>query len=157
MQKITTFIAYENQAEEAVNLYTSVFKNSRILNVSRYGEDTPDQPGAVMTINFEIEGQEFIALNGGSHFVLTDGISLSVACESQEEVDELWERLSEGGEQGPCGWLKDRFGLSWQINPTILGRLLQDENPAKAQAVMQAMLKMSKFDIAGLQQAYDQA
>jgi predicted 3-demethylubiquinone-9 3-methyltransferase (glyoxalase superfamily) len=154
MQKITTFLTYNDQAEEAVNLYVSTFKNSRILSTSRYPEGSPGTPGALMTAEFELEGQRFVALNGGSHFTFTDGISLSVDCQTQDEVDYYWETLSAGGEQGPCGWLKDRFGVSWQINPRVLGELLSDPDPAKAQRVMQAMLKMSKIEIAELQRAY---
>ena len=120
MPRITTFLAYDEQAEEAAKFYVSVFKNSRIRSVTRYGEAGPGPKGSVMTVAFELDGQEFVALNGGSHFKFTDGISLSVDCKTQEEVDTYWEKLSEGGEPGPCGWLKDRFGLYWQINPTIL-------------------------------------
>ena len=155
MQKITTFLAYDNQAEEAVDLYVSLFPDSRILNKSYYGEDSPMPAGTLMTVQFVLAGQEYIALNGGSYFTLTDGMSLSVACESQEEVDFLWKKLSEGGEPGPCGWLKDRFGLSWQINPIVLGQMLGDEDRERAGRVMQAMLKMGKIEIAELQRAYD--
>ncbi|MCB0003591.1 MAG: VOC family protein [Anaerolineae bacterium] len=155
MQKITTFLAYDNQAEEAVNLYVSLFPNSRILNKSYYMEGSPMPAGLLMTVQFELAGLEYIAMNGGSYFKFTDGISLSVACESQEEVDFLWEKLSEGGEPGPCGWLKDRFGLSWQINPIVLGQMLGDEDRERAGRVMQAMLKMGKIEIAELQRAYD--
>jgi predicted 3-demethylubiquinone-9 3-methyltransferase (glyoxalase superfamily) len=155
MQKITTFLTFDNQAEEAVNLYVSVFKNSKILNVSRYGEGAPAPAGSVMSAMFELEGQEFIALNGGPHFAFTDGISLFVSCETQDEVDELWEKLSAGGEKGPCGWLKDRFGVSWQIIPTALGQMLGDKDPQKSQRAMQAMLKMTKIDIAALRQAFE--
>lgn len=155
MQKITTFLAYDNQAEEAVDLYVSLFPDSRILSKSYYLEGSPMPAGLVMTVQFVLAGQEYIALNGGSYFKFTDGISLSVACESQEEVDLLWEKLSEGGEPGPCGWLKDRFGLSWQINPIVLGQMLGDEDRERAGRVMQAMLKMGKIDIAELQRAYD--
>lgn len=155
MQKITTFLAYDNQAEEAVNLYVSLFPDSEILSKSYYGENAPMPAGTLMTASFRLHGQEFIALNGGPYFSFTEGISLSVACESQEEVDFLWERLSEGGEPGPCGWLKDRFGLSWQINPVVLGQMLADEDGERAGRVMQAMLTMGKIDIAGLQRAYD--
>ena len=157
MQKITPFLTFNNQAEEAANLYVSVFKNSKILNVSRYGEGAPAPAGSAMSVSFVLEGQEFSALNGGPHFTFSDGISLFVNCQTQEEVDELWEKLSEGGEKGPCGWLKDRFGVSWQIIPSILGQLLGDNDPAKAQSVMQAMLQMTKIDIAALKRAYAQA
>lgn len=157
MQKITTFLTFNNQAEEAVNLYVSVFKNSKITNVSRYGEGSPAPAGSVMTINFLLEGQDFIALNGGPDFTFTDGISLYVDCQTQAEVDDLWEKLSAGGGKGQCGWLKDRFGVSWQIIPSALGELLGDKDPRKAQNVMQAMLQMTKIDIAGLRRAYEQA
>ncbi len=156
MQKITPFLWFDNQAEEAINLYVSVFKNSKILSVSRYGEAGPGPAGTLMTATFQLEGQEFMALNGGPDHKFTEAISLFVDCKTQEEVDELWEKLSEGGEQGPCGWLKDRFGLSWQIVPSILGELLGDPDPVKSQRVMQAMLQMSKIDIAGLKRAYEQ-
>ena len=156
MQKITTFLTYDSQAEEAVNLYVSIFKNSKILSVSRYGEGGPGPKGSLMSATFLLEGQEFIALNGGPHFTFTDGISLFVHCETQAEVDELWEKLSEGGEQGPCGWLKDKFGVSWQIIPTALGQMLQDPDPHRANNVMQAMLQMTKIDIAALRRAYEQ-
>ena len=156
MQKITPFLWFDNQAEEAINLYVSVFKNSKILNMSRYGDAGPGPAGAVMTATFQLEGQEFMALNGGPDHKFTEAISLFVDCKTQEEVDELWERLSEGGEQGPCGWLKDRFGLSWQIIPSVLGELLGDPDPVKSQRVMKAMLQMSKIDIAGLKAAYEQ-
>lgn len=156
MPKITTFLTYNNQAEEAVNFYVSIFRNSQIVSVSRYGEGGSGPAGSVMSATFLLEGQEFMALNGGPHFTFTDGVSLFVNCETQEEVDVLWEKLSEGGEKGPCGWLKDKFGMSWQIIPTALGQLLGDKNPQKAQNVMQAMLQMTKIDIAALQRAYDQ-
>jgi predicted 3-demethylubiquinone-9 3-methyltransferase (glyoxalase superfamily) len=156
MPKINTFITYNDQAEEAVNLYVSVFKNSKIVSLNRYPESMPDLGGKAMSINFVLDGQEFLALNGGSHFTLTDGFSLLVNCETQAEVDELWEKLSAGGEPGQCGWLKDKFGLSWQIIPTALGQLLGDPDPQKAQNVMQAMLQMTKIDIAALQHAHDQ-
>jgi len=156
MQKITTFITFNNQAEEAVNLYVSVFRNSKIVSLSRYGEGGPGPKGSVMSATFLLEGQEFMALNGGPHFTFADGISLFVNCETQAEVDELWEKLSEGGEKGPCGWLKDKFGVSWQIIPTALGQMLGDKDPNKSQRVMQAMLQMSKIDIATLRRAYEQ-
>lgn len=155
MQKITTFLSYNDGAEEAAQLYVSIFPDSRITKVVRYGESGPGPKGSAMTVVFELAGQQYIALNGGSHFKFSDGISLSVDCGSQEEVDHYWDRLSEGGEQGPCGWLKDRFGLSWQVNPSILGRLLGDPDPARARRVMEAMLRMRKIVIADLQRAYD--
>jgi predicted 3-demethylubiquinone-9 3-methyltransferase (glyoxalase superfamily) len=158
MQKITTFLTYDHRAEEAVELYTSVFENSRIAHTSRYGEGGPGEPGAVMTIAFELEGQPYVALNGGPSFSFAQGISLLVNCDSQEEVDRLWERLTEdGGEPGPCGWLTDRFGVSWQIVPRVLSELLGDPDPTKAQAVMNAMLQMGKIEIAGLREAYKAA
>lgn len=157
MLKITPFLTFNNQAEEAVNFYVSVFKNSQILSESRYGEGGPGPKGSLMTATFVLEGQEFTALNGGPHFTFAQGFSILVSCETQEEVDELWEKLSADGEKGPCGWLTDRFGVSWQIIPTALGQLMQDEDPRKAQAVMGAMLQMSKIDIAALKRAYDQA
>lgn len=157
MQRITTFLTYNDQAEEAANLYTSVFPNSRILNVSRYGEGGPMPAGMAMSAEFELDGQRFMALNGGPHFTFADGISLFVSCQTQQEVDELWDNLSAGGEPGRCGWLKDKFGVSWQIIPNALGELLGDPNPQKAQAAMQAMLQMSKIDIPTLRRAHEQA
>ncbi|WP_080054772.1 VOC family protein [Spirosoma aerolatum] len=154
MQKITTFLTFNDQAEEAVRLYTSLFKNSKIASVSHYGEGAPAPAGSVMSVTFQLDGQEFSALNGGSYFKFAEGISLFVNCETQEEVDLYWEKLSEGGEKGPCGWLKDKFGVSWQIVPSKLGHLLGDKDPEKAKRVMQAMLKMNKLDIATLEQAY---
>lgn len=148
MQKITTHLWFDNHAEEAAHFYISLFKNSSIVNVMRSGPE-----GSVMTLTFQIDGQEFIALNGGPYFTFSAAISLFVKCETQEEVDRLWEALSEGGEKGDCGWLKDKYGLSWQIVPTVLGDLLVDPDPAKAQRVMQAMLKMKKLDIKALQEA----
>jgi predicted 3-demethylubiquinone-9 3-methyltransferase (glyoxalase superfamily) len=150
MQKITPFLWFDNQAEEAMNFYVSVFNNSKILSV------TPGPNGTVMTATFELNGQEFFALNGGPLFKFTEAISFFVDCKTQEEVDELWEKLSEGGEKGQCGWLKDKYGLSWQIVPTVLGELLGDKDPEKANRVMQAMLKMGKIDVKMLQQAYNQ-
>jgi predicted 3-demethylubiquinone-9 3-methyltransferase (glyoxalase superfamily) len=157
MQKITTFLMFNNQAEEAVNLYVSIFKDSEIVSISHYGEGGPMPAGRAMGIEFRLAGQPFSAFNGGPHFSFSEGISLFVSCETQDEVDELWEKLSEGGEPGQCGWLTDRFGVSWQIIPTVLGQLLQDSNPRKAQNVMDAMLQMSKIDIAGLEHAYAKA
>jgi predicted 3-demethylubiquinone-9 3-methyltransferase (glyoxalase superfamily) len=153
MQKITPFLWFDNQAEEAVNLYTSIFKDSKIVSVSRYGEESPGPKGTVMTINFRLAGEDFFALNGGPVFKFNPAISFFVNCETQEEVDFLWEKLTDGGEIEQCGWLKDRFGVSWQIVPSILGELLQDKDAAKAGRVMQAMLKMKKLDIAGLMRA----
>jgi predicted 3-demethylubiquinone-9 3-methyltransferase (glyoxalase superfamily) len=155
MQKITPFLWYDNNAEEAVNLYISVFKNSKITNIARYGDAGPGPKGSVMTIAFQLEGQDFIALNGGPMFKFTEAISLSVDCKTQQEVDELWEKLSAGGQPGQCGWLKDRFGLSWQIVPSALVEMLQDKNAEKSNRVMQAMMQMRKIDIARLRQAYE--
>ena len=156
MSKITPFLTFNDQAEEAVNLYVSLFKNSKILSINRFGEGAPMPAGTVMTVSFVLDGQEFTALNGGPHFTFTDGFSLYVSCETQAEVDELWEKISAGGEKGQCGWLKDKYGVSWQIIPTALGQLLGDKDPHKAQNVMQAMLQMTKIDIAALRRAYDQ-
>ncbi len=153
-QKITTFLWFDANAEEAVNHYVSIFKNSKILGVARYGDAGPGPKGSVMTVNFQLEGQEFIALNGGPQFKFTEAISLLVSCDTQQEVDELWRKLSAGGEEGPCGWLKDKFGLSWQIVPTALGKMMQDKDPKKSKRVMEAMLQMKKMDIARLEQAY---
>jgi predicted 3-demethylubiquinone-9 3-methyltransferase (glyoxalase superfamily) len=150
MKKITPFLWFDDQAEEAMNFYISIFKNSRILSVS------PGPNGKAFTVSFELDGQEFTALNGGPLFKFTEATSFFVNCETQVEVDDLWEKLSAGGEKGQCGWLKDKYGLSWQIVPVALGRLLGDPDPTKSQRVMQAMLKMQKIDISGLQQAYDQ-
>src|SRR6185295_18722160 len=132
MQKITPFLWFDNNAEEAVNHYLSIFKNSKIASILRCGDAGPGPKGSVLTIVFQLEGQEFIALNGGPHFKFNEAISLSVDCKSQEEVDTFWEKLSEGGEKSRCGWLKDKYGLSWQVNPTILGEMLQDKDPGKA-------------------------
>jgi len=156
MQKVTPFLWFDNQAEEAMNFYVSLFKNSKVLSVSRYGEGGPGPQGTVMTATFQLDGQEFMALNGGPYFKFTEAISLFVNCETQEEVDELWEKLSEGGEISQCGWLKDKYDLSWQIVPTALGQMLGDKDPQKSQNVMQAMLQMTKIDIAALRRAYEQ-
>jgi len=156
-KKITTFLTYVDQAEEAVDFYTSIFSNSRIVTATRYGEAGPGPEGSLMSATFELDGQEFMALNGGPSFSFAQGFSLYVDCETQEEVDELWERLSEGGEKGPCGWLTDKFGVSWQIIPRALPELLGDEDPEKARRVMNAMLQMGKIDIAGLRRAYEGA
>lgn len=156
MPAITPFLWYDAQAEEAANFYVSVFPNSRIVSTSRYGDAGPGPKGSVMTIQFELAGQRFIALNGGPQSKFTEAFSLSVSCETQEEVDRYWSKLTAGGEEGPCGWLKDRYGLSWQINPAILGKLLADPDPKKSKRVMEAMLKMKKIDIAGLERAYRQ-
>jgi len=154
MQKITPFLWFDNQAEEAVKFYTSIFKNSRIGKIAPYGDAGPGPKGSVMTVEFQLEGQEFVALNGGPHFKFTEAISFVVNCETQAEVDKYWKKLSAGGKAVQCGWLKDRFGLSWQIVPTVLGELLSDKDAAKSQRVMKAMLKMVKFDIKKLKEAY---
>jgi predicted 3-demethylubiquinone-9 3-methyltransferase (glyoxalase superfamily) len=148
MQKITPFLWFDGNAEEAMNDYVSIFKNARVLNVSRVN-------GKVMSVTFELEGQRFMGLNGGPQFKFTEAISLFVNCETQAEVDELWEKLSQGGAKGRCGWLKDKYGLSWQIIPAALVKLIGDPDPEKSQAVMQAMLKMNKIVIEDLQRAYD--
>ena len=154
MPKITPFLWFDDQAEEAAELYTSIFDNSRILNVAHYGEAGPGEPGSVMTVHFELDGQRVTALNGGPTYRFTEAFSFAVDCETQEEVDELWSKLTaDGGEEGPCGWLKDRFGLSWQIVPTALPRLLSDPDRQKAGRVMQAMLQMKKIEIAELERA----
>jgi len=155
MQTITPFLWFDNQAEEAAKFYVSVFKNSKILSVSRFNDAGPGQNEKVTVVEFVLDGQHVMALNGGPHFQLSEAFSFRVTCETQEEVDRLWETLSEGGEKSMCGWLKDRFGLSWQIAPTALIKLLGDPDPKKAKRVMEAMLKMGKIDISLLQQAYD--
>ena len=156
MQKITPFLWFDGKAEEAMNFYTSIFKHAKVGDVTRYGDAGPGPKGSVMSATFELEGQEFIALNGGPMFSFTPAISFFVKCETQGEVDELWAKLSAGGRTNQCGWLQDKYGLSWQIVPTILGKLLQDKNAEKSKRVMQAMLKMTKLDIGLLQQASDQ-
>ena len=156
MQKITPFLWFDDKAEEAMNFYVSIFKNSKRGRISRYGEAGPGPKGTVMVATFQLEGQEFIALNGGPHFKFTEAISLVVNCETQDEVDAFWEKLSEGGSKGQCGWLKDKYGLSWQIVPTVLGELMSDPDPEKTKRVMTAMLRMTKLDIKTLKQAYEQ-
>jgi len=153
MQKITPFLWFDTQAEEAAKFYVSIFPKSKILKMTRYGDAGPGPKGSVMTVEFELAGQRMIALNGGPHFKFTEAISLSVDCEDQKEVDRYWTKLSQGGEQSMCGWLKDRYGLSWQVNPSILGKLLSDKDAKKAKRVMEAMLKMKKIDIAALKAA----
>jgi predicted 3-demethylubiquinone-9 3-methyltransferase (glyoxalase superfamily) len=157
MQSITPSLWFDTEAEDAANFYVSVFKNSQVLNVSRYGEAGPRPAGTVMTVDFELDGQGFIALNGGPDFPFTEAVSLQVNCETQEEVDRYWSVLSEGGEEGPCGWLKDRYGLSWQIIPVALTELLNDPDAARAQRAMAAMLQMKKIDIAALRAAAEAA
>jgi predicted 3-demethylubiquinone-9 3-methyltransferase (glyoxalase superfamily) len=150
MKKITPFLWFNGQAEEATNFYLSIFKNAKALSINRRGD------GGVMATTFELNGQEFIALNGGPQFKFSEAVSFLIPCETQEEVDHLWDKLSEGGTKQRCGWLKDKFGLSWQVVPTVLGQMLQDKNRAKANSVMNAMMKMEKIDIKTLEQAYDQ-
>jgi predicted 3-demethylubiquinone-9 3-methyltransferase (glyoxalase superfamily) len=157
MQKITPFLWFDDKAEEAVNFYVSIFKNSKIVSLTRYGEAGPGPKGTVMSATFELEGQRFYALNGGPQFTFTPAISFFVNCETQQEVDEMWERLSAGGKKERCGWLKDKYGLSWQIIPSALGKMMQDKDPAKAKRVMQAMLQMDKIDIGTLERAYEGA
>ena len=154
MQKITPFLWFDGKAEEAMNFYVSIFKNSKILSVTRYGEAGPGPKGTVMTAKFALNGQEFIALNGGPQFIFAEAISFVVNCETQQEVDELWEKLSKGGNKSRCGWLKDQYGLSWQVVPTALVELLQDRDAKKSTRVMQAMLQMDKIDIETLRHAY---
>ena len=153
MQKITPWLWFDTEGEDAARFYTSVFPNSRIVEITRYGSAGPRPEGSVMTVGFELDGQKFVALNGGPEFTFSEAISFQVSCETQDEVDEYWNTLSEGGEEGPCGWLKDRYGLSWQIVPTALFRLLDDPDREKAQRVMEAMLQMKKIEIADLEQA----
>ena len=153
MQRIHPFLWFDNQAEEAMQFYCSIFKNSKIGKITRYGGSGPSPKGSVMTASFELEGQQFTALNGGPHFKFNEAVSFVVDCESQAEVDELWEKLSAGGEPGRCGWLKDKFGLSWQIIPSALGDLLGNPDPQKSKRAMEAMLKMTKIDIAQLRKA----
>lgn len=154
MQKIVTFLWFDDQAEEAANFYVSLFPDSKVVDVTRYGDVGPGPKGTVMSVTFQLAGQDYIALNGGPQFKFTEAISLFVNCETQAEVDELWEKLSDGGERGPCGWLKDKYGLSWQIVPTVLGELLRDQDSEKANRVLGALLQMSKLEIAGLKEAY---
>jgi len=156
MQKIVPFLWFDRNAEEAMNFYVSVFKNSKVLSVTRYGEAGPGPKGTVMSCTFQLEGQDFYALNGGPQFKFTQAISLFVNCETQQEVDALWKKLSAGGREDQCGWLQDKYGLFWQIIPTALGRMLGDKDAKKANATMRAMLQMKKIDIKGLQQAHDQ-
>lgn len=155
MQKITPCLWFDNNVEEAVNFYTSIFKNSKIGKIARYGDAGPGPNGSVMVVSFTLDGQEFTALNGGPLFKFTEAISFVVNCETQEELDHYWAKLTAGGKEVQCGWLKDKFGLSWQIVPTILPKLASDPDPAKSQRVMQAMMQMVKMDIAALQRAYD--
>jgi len=155
MKKIVPCLWFDTEGEAAAQLYTSVFPNSKILDVARYGEAGPRPAGTVMTVSFELNGQEFLALNGGPEFTFSEAVSFQVMCEDQDEVDHFWAKLGEGGEHGPCGWLKDRFGLSWQIVPTRLGELLGDPDPERAQRAMAAMLEMGKLEIGELERAAD--
>jgi predicted 3-demethylubiquinone-9 3-methyltransferase (glyoxalase superfamily) len=156
MPKITPFLWFDTQAEEAAKFYTSIFKNSKITSVARYPEGSPGPAGSVMTVDFELDGQRFTALNAGPLFKFTEAISFVVRCETQQEVDEYWSKLSAGGEESQCGWLKDKFGLSWQITPNVLIEMLQDKDAKKSKRVMQAMLKMRKIEIQPLRDAYEQ-
>ncbi len=153
MQKITPCLWFDNQAEEAANFYVSIFKNSKIGTITRYGEAGPGKKGSVMVATFQLEGQDFIALNGGPQFKFTEAVSFSVDCKNQDEVDEFWKKLSEGGQESQCGWLKDKYGLSWQIIPTALPELLKDKDPEKSKKVMKAMFQMKKIDLIILKQA----
>jgi len=155
MQKITPFLWFDNNVEEAVNHYLSIFKNSKVEMMSRYGEGGPGPAGAVMVAKFQLDGMEFLALNGGPHFKFTEAVSFVISCETQDEVDYYWDRLSEGGEESQCGWLKDKFGLSWQVVPSVLGQLVGDPDPEKSGRAMNAMMQMRKLDIAALQSAHD--
>jgi predicted 3-demethylubiquinone-9 3-methyltransferase (glyoxalase superfamily) len=156
MQKIVPFLWFDGKAEEAMNFYVSVFKNSRIVSITRYGEAGPGPKGTVMTGIFQVEGQDFYALNGGPQFTFSPAISFFVNCETQQEIDDLWEKLSEGGQKNRCGWLTDKYGVTWQIVPTDLGKMLHDSDADRSQRVMKAMLQMDKLDIGKLKQAYEQ-
>ena len=156
MQKITPFLWFDGKAEEAINFYTAIFKNSKVVSINLWGEGTPFPKEQVMSGTFELDGQQFYAIDAGPQFKFTEAISFFVNCETQEEVDHFWEKLSEGGAKSRCGWLKDKFGVSWQIIPTVLGKMLQDKDAGKSQRVMQAMLQMDKIDIKTLKQAYEQ-
>ncbi len=154
-QKITTFLWFDKEAEEAARFYTSVFEDSKILSVSRYGEGGPGPKGSVMVVEFQLAGQRFLALNGGPHFKFTEAVSLVVECETQEELDAMWRKLtSGGGQEGVCGWLKDRYGLSWQIAPSLIGRYMTDPDPERSSRVMRAVMQMKKIDIAALKKAH---
>ena len=156
MQKITPFLWFDTQAEEAANFYVSVFKNSRVITLARYGDTGPGPKGSVMTVEFELDGERFVGLNGGPNFKFTEAVSFVVNCKDQEEVDHFWEKLSAGGKEVQCGWLKDKYGLSWQIVPTIAIEYLKDKDAEKSQRVMAAIMKMTKIDVATLKQAYNQ-
>jgi predicted 3-demethylubiquinone-9 3-methyltransferase (glyoxalase superfamily) len=154
MQKISPFLWFDNQAEEAAKFYASVFKNSRIGRIARYGDAGPGPKGSVMTVEFQLDGQDFVALNGGPEFKFTEAISLSVLCKTQDEIDEFWKKLTQGGQEVQCGWLKDRYGLSWQVVPEVLPKMMSDPDQEKTNRVMEAVLKMKKLDIATLEKAY---
>lgn len=156
-QKITPNLWFDTEAEEAADFYLSVFDNSRIVSVTHYTEGAPRPAGTVMTVEFEIDGQRFVGINGGPQFKFDEAVSFAISCKDQEEVDYYWERLSEGGEEGPCGWLKDRFGLSWQVVPAGMEEVFNDPDPKRAERAMQAMLKMGKLDVAELRRAADGA
>ena len=157
MQKITPFLWFDNNAEEAAKFYVSVFPNSRIVSTTRYGDSGPGPKGSVMVVSFELAGQRFTALNGGPQFKFTEAISLVVNVEDQKELDEIWNKLLQGGQPSQCGWLKDKYGLSWQVVPTVLDKMMQDKDPEKANAVMEALLQMGKLDIAALKEAFEHA
>ena len=157
MQKIVPNLWFDTEAEDAANFYTSVFKNSRIVSITHYGDAGPREPGTVMTVEFELDGERFVGINGGPEFTFDEAVSFQINCDTQSEVDYFWERLSEGGQEGPCGWLKDRFGLSWQVVPTGLEDLISDPDTERANRAMQTMLSMGKLDIAALRQAADGA
>jgi predicted 3-demethylubiquinone-9 3-methyltransferase (glyoxalase superfamily) len=157
MKKITPCLWFDTQGEEAANFYTSIFKNSRVIDVARYGAAGPGPEGTVMAVNFELDGREFVALNGGPQFTFDEAVSFQVPCDSQDEVDYFWERLGEGGEEGQCGWLKDKFGLWWQVFPSELQELLADPDPGRSQRAMAAMLQMRKIDLPALRRAADQS
>ena len=156
MQKITPFLWFDDQAEEAMNFYVSIFKNSKVVSITRYGDEGPGPKGTVMVASFQLDGQEFLALNGGPQFTFSPAVSFVVNCETQAEVDEFWEKLSQGGAKNQCGWLQDKYGLSWQVVPTLLSKLLQDKDAEKSGRVMKAMLQMTKIDMNALKQAYEQ-
>lgn len=157
MPKLKPFLWFDNQAEEAANFYVATFPNSKILQAARYGDAGPGPKGSVMTIEFALDGKEFVALNGGPQFKFTEAVSFVIDCKNQEEVDRYWEQLSQGGQPGPCGWVKDKFGLSWQVVPTVMAELLSGTDPTRSKRAMEAMFKMTKLDIATLQQAYNGA
>ncbi|MFN2491553.1 MAG: VOC family protein [Pyrinomonadaceae bacterium] len=160
MQKITPFLWFDDKAEEAANFYASIFKNSKVGKIARYSDEAAQAAGrpkgSVMTVDFELDGQQFVGLNGGPHFKFTEAVSFSVDCETQEEIDRFWEKLSEGGEKSRCGWLKDKYGLSWQVVPTVLADMVQDKDSEKSARVMKAILQMDKIEISKLEQAYEQ-